>query len=273
MASFGKASQALRAIQPWLGFCSNPTDSDEGDDTSIWRRPSTAETLVGSETSRSTNASELKQRRPATESDFKGWSKSLRSLAAHFYAEENNERSRSLYDSLPKTAGRKIRQSPRKPLTWSRSSTRSRRSTPGKFNARVSVLPDGFSQSPKSITPSPAPVLNVYIPKFNLAVDPKEKTVPAGDSTREAYRNDSARRTHAFEPDTGTGAASPLPTQEAGKALPPKIGWKFSVAGNSNDAYHELLQGSPKSRNGTCNPRSSSSNGKMKSGLRIECDY
>lgn len=274
MASFSKASQGvLRALKPWLGIPESLTghDGDDSDD-SIWRRPSTETTLVGSEASAGSNPSGLKQHHSATDTDYKGWSRSLRSLAAHFYAEENTKPSVPLDDSVPKTPEKRLRQSPRKPLPWSRSSIRSRGANPRNFLAKGTSVFDDGDPEPKSIAQTTAPVLNVAIPKFNLAVDTEDQSPLAGESRMKAYKSNQSRTLELLAQRAENHPASPLTKQESEEVLP-TIGWKFPVAGNPNDAYHELLQGPRGSSELNVGAKASSSNGEMRTILASKLNF
>lgn len=272
MASFSKASQGvLRALKPWLGipdslFGHNEEDSDE-DDGSIWRLPSQGipsqgTTLVGSEASTGSTSTVLKHHRSVADTDSKSWSRSLRSLAAHFYAEENIKPSVSSDHSVPKTPEKRVRQSPRKPLPWIKSSLRSRGVDAGRFNANVTSVFDGGDPdpSPKTIAPSRAPVLNVDIPKCNLAVDTEDQSMLADESLMQAYRSNQSRISGLIGQRAESHPGNPLPKQESEQVLG-KIGWKFPVAGNPNDAYHDLLQGPQSSSETSVVAKASSSNG------------
>lgn len=273
MASFSKASQGvLRALKPWLGipdslFGHGEDDSDE-DDGSIWRipsqgTPSQRTTLVGSEASTGSNSTVLKHHRPATDTDSKSWSRSLRFLAAHFYAEENTKPSGPSYDAVPKTPEKRIRLSPRKPLPWSKSSIRTRGADPGKFSTNGISVFDDSDPNTKSIAPTVAPVLNVDIPKFNLAVDTEAQSMLADESLVQAYRSNPSRISELLARRAENDPVSALGEQGSEQILP-KIGWKFPVAGDPNDPYHELLQGPQSSSETSVVAKASSSNGKTR---------
>ena len=266
MASFSKASQGvLRVLKPWLGipdslFGHGEDDSDE-DDGSIWRIPSQATTLVPSEASTGSNATVLKHHRSPTDTDNKSWSRSLRSLAAYFNAEENIRPFGPSYDAATKTPEKRVRVSPRKPLPWIRSSLRSRGAISGKFNAHDTAVLDDGDPRPMTSASSTAPVLDVDIPRSNLAVDTEHRSMLADESLMQAYRSSQRRDPRLLAQHPEDPSASPLPRQESDQ-VPGKIGWKFPVAGNPNDAYHELLQGPRNSSESSVVAKASSSNGK-----------
>ena len=266
MASFSKASQSvLRALKPWLGipdaFLGHDEDDSDEDDGSIWRLPSQGTTIVSSEASTGSTSTVLKHHRPPTDTDSKSWSRSLRSLAAHFYAEENTKPSGPSYDAVPKTPEKRNRLSPRKPLPWSKSSIRTRGADPGKFSTNGISVFDDSDPNTKSIAPTVAPVLNVDIPKCNLAVDTEEQSMLADESLVQAYRSKPSRISELLARRAENDPVSPLQEQESEQILP-KIGWKFPIAGNPNDAYHELLQGHQSSSETSVVAKASSSNGK-----------
>ena len=274
MASFSKASQGvLRALKPWLGIPDSllghaEDDSDEDDD-SIWRLPSQGTTLVGSQASAGSNSTVLKHHRSATDSEckgdseYKGWSRSLRSLAARFYAEENINPSGPSDHSVPNTPVKIPRKSPRKPLPWIRSSVRSRGANTGKFSANDHSVSDDGEPSAMTIAPTTAPVLNVDIPKSNLAVDTEDYSTLADENLIKAYRSNQNRISGLLAQRAENCSASPLPTQDSEQVMC-KIGWIFPVAGNPNDAYQELLKGPPNSSASSIVAKASSSNGKTR---------
>ena len=194
MASFSKASQdILKALRPWLGF-GQPQGKGEGEGEGGGGPPRTrsgsinsaSTTLLGSERSPSVDASKDAQSPSQTPNKhFKSRSKSLRSVASLFHIEEEKvlEVQDPLFEWGMKTPDRKGSRPALKTLTWSMSSTRSRRSLRTRTRGALTCDAGAIPPSATSTSQEPPPVLDVDIPQPSFGEAQPRKEPTAGEST------------------------------------------------------------------------------------------
>ncbi|KAG8530027.1 uncharacterized protein KY384_005509 [Bacidia gigantensis] len=171
MASLTKAShEALRSFLPW--FSSHKThEKDHGD-----RRPSQDSQSSKSTVPTSLGTSDSSQGGGGVDQDEElkrkkrqgdGWSSTLRVVASVFYVDPEEvmiDQNTPLSSSRPQTPSRQLARSPRKSLTWSRSSLEMSRSFKS-VRSSMSVRRGKASPvTPSRIVQKEAPTLDVAIP-------------------------------------------------------------------------------------------------------------
>ena len=131
-------------------------------------------TLLGSDRSPSVYLEDPKRALATPQAQHGTVSRTLRSVASLFYVREDEEFSEPLFDQSPKTPERKSHRSPLKALSWSKSSSKSRRSLQGRARDYVPVTDTYVDPSPKPAVRDQAPVLDVEIPNHALVGERQE---------------------------------------------------------------------------------------------------